>query len=113
MGTRSIATNSTARRLRRIVCAELREMGRGYSPPAVPDRTPLVKLRLHLEGARGRGVEFADAWDPAVAVALEGLYPQLRREWWVALCRTRETWEACYERRPATRVEEQLELIAA
>jgi MYND finger len=36
-----------------------------------------------------------------------------RREWLVALERTREAWQSCYERRPDTKVGRQLELIGA
>jgi hypothetical protein len=44
-------------------------------------------------------------------VALESVSANDRREWVTALARTRETWEACYERRSEGKVEAQLEFI--
>jgi hypothetical protein len=73
----------------------------------------LVKLRQHLQAAREQGEAFGDAWSPTVMVALQGLRGADRREWTVALSRTRETWQRCYERRPEMKVERQLHLIGA
>jgi hypothetical protein len=82
-----------------------------YTEPKPPDLAPLVALRAHLQAARERGEAFADAWPPAVAVALKGLSLADRREWRTALFRTQETWQACYERRPEMKVEEQLSFM--
>jgi hypothetical protein len=84
-----------------------------YQPPISPDKAPLIKLRLHLEDARARGVEFGDAWAPAVMEALKGLSLDERREWRTFLFRTQETWQACFERRPQEPVERQLSFISA
>jgi hypothetical protein len=88
-----------------VACAiSTRSRSRPISPPwwhfAPTSRPP-----------RERGEAFADAWPPAVAVALKGLSLADRREWRTALFRTQEAWQACYERRPEMKVEEQLSFM--
>jgi len=82
-----------------------------YTEPKPRDLAPLVKLRAHLLASRENGEAFADAWPPAVALALKGLSRAERREWRTALFRTQSTWEACYERRPEQKVQAQLSFM--
>jgi hypothetical protein len=72
------------------------------------------RLREHLAAARSAGVEFADAWSPAVAAALAGEPRDELPAWRAALAGTREAWQAAYDRsRPPRPAERALALVAA
>ncbi len=74
--------------------------------------TPAASLGQSLMVARRHGVEFADAWEPAVARALADVKGDELSEWLDAFEDTRTAWMAAWERRPATRPERALLAVA-
>jgi hypothetical protein len=65
-------------------------------PTAPPDPKPARLLRLHLVQAREAGLGFDAAWEQAIKAATAD-------KWWrAAFAWSRDEWESCYERRPAT-----------
>jgi hypothetical protein len=73
----------------------------------------LVTLRCELEQARRAGVDFPDAWEPAVqhALALAPKGPQ-RKTWEVALSGTRRAWSRCYAGARPSRLEALADMVA-
>ena len=83
--------------------------GDDYLEPRVGTTLPLVALREQLAEARSRGESFEACWPATVKAVLSTVRPPLRGEWRRCLERTRETWERCYQRVPATPAELALE----
>lgn len=76
----------------------------------------LTELRERLARARDFAVDFAAAWEPAVAAALADTTAFERAIYERALEGTRTSWEAAYLRQPATGVDRavsELEAFAA
>jgi len=75
--------------------------GRARPPSAnVPDSEPLRVLRSELQQRRAQGVAFAEAWQSAVAIALDGLPDLDLAGWREVLAGHRAIWQAAYERQP-------------
>ena len=74
--------------------------------------TPAASLGQSLMVARRHGVDFADAWEPAVARALADAEPDEIAGWMEAFEATRGAWAAAWERRAPTRAERALQAVA-
>lgn len=73
---------------------------------------PTVLLE-QLAAARRRGESFEAAWPDAFVAALRAAHRRERQDWADVLGGMVESWRAAWERRPATRPELALGLIAA
>ena len=76
-------------------CAQCRRMRRD-SAHSVPDPTPARALVAELTAARASGVEFGDAWTPALASVTESLKPEDAEGWRSAFAATRLEWWGAY-----------------
>jgi hypothetical protein len=76
-----------------------------HSPP------PEVLVRSTLAAARQAGLPFERGWEQAVAVVARR-HGTARNGWMEALEETREGWQAAYDRKPPTRLEWALTVIA-
>jgi hypothetical protein len=75
--------------------ARNRTIARIQQPPAI-----LLEL---LADARGRGLDFEQAWPASVAVALSSVRGNERSNWRAAFAGTRDGWECAWNRWPGTR----------
>ncbi len=74
--------------------------------------TPATELGRLLAAARRAGRAFDVAWESAAAGAVAGLCGDERADWRAALDSTRDAWGAAWERRPPTRAERALHVVA-
>ena len=65
----------------------------------------LETLFTELQRVRTAGAPFADAWSPGTIAALAGAAPGEVEDWRSVLVATQRTWQAAYDRAPATRGE--------
>jgi hypothetical protein len=63
---------------------------------------PAILLEL-LADARGRGLDFEQAWPAGVTAALDGIRGAERANWRAALGGTRDAWEIGWNRWPGSR----------
>jgi hypothetical protein len=84
-----------ARAQHRLAAARNGTVARIQQPPAI--------LLEALADARGRGLDFEQAWPESVAAALSGLRGVERGDWGAALSGTRSAWEIGWNRWPGTR----------
>lgn len=74
---------------------------------------PARVLVEQLAAARRRGLSFEDAFPAAVSAAVSVADRDERTQWRAALADLRESWQACWERRPPTKAENALAMLAA
>jgi hypothetical protein len=61
------------------------------------DPSPAIRCRVALLEARARGLEFDEAWRPALRAALRPLRGKNRGSWKAVLVETCDAWCAAYE----------------
>jgi hypothetical protein len=74
--------------------------------------SPPTVLVQELAASRRRGASFAAAWPVALAGAVHSAPQQEREDWADVLGGMYESWRAAFERRPASRPELALAIVA-